>query len=330
MCLSRASTAFLLHHLASAHPTKPSKVGWLILAPVLVLAFTVISAPQARAQCSPSPSIVSVTFDPTEYIAHAAQDAHGTVTLSAPRCSDWIFVVTLDPPGPAAGGPFYFTVFGGFPTVTFAIRVYSASQPTVVTATATLGSSSATGSFTVLPFLESVTISPSSIIAQSGQGATATFTFRAPLLQEGQIVMPMSANPTNILYYIPLGVSIYYGMTSFTWGFSAPNPLAGPTNVTLSGTVDGYVVSATVTVLPKGWNPPPSVNPADLGPCKNCLNQAGHPINLTNGNVWIQQRDYSNPGIGGGLELVRTWNSLLQDAGPPPSSPTPRKNLPAS
>jgi YD repeat-containing protein len=36
----------------------------------------------------------------------------------------------------------------------------------------------------------------------------------------------------------------------------------------------------------------------------------GAPINLTNGNVWVQQRDYSVPGLGGGLELARTWNSL--------------------
>jgi RHS repeat-associated protein len=75
--------------------------------------------------------------------------------------------------------------------------------------------------------------------------------------------------------------------------------------------------SATLTVFPAGWTPPPSLPPDDLGPCKNCVTQAGHPINLTNGNVWIQQRDYSNPGLGGGLELVRTWNSRLQDAGAP-------------
>lgn len=51
----------------------------------------------------------------------------------------------------------------------------------------------------------------------------------------------------------------------------------------------------------------------NLGPCTDhgdpCA-QVGAPINLTNGNVWVQQRDYSVPGLGGGLELVRTWNSL--------------------
>ena len=42
----------------------------------------------------------------------------------------------------------------------------------------------------------------------------------------------------------------------------------------------------------------------------NCEAQAGLPINLVNGNVWITQRDYSLPGLGGGLAIDRTWNSL--------------------
>jgi YD repeat-containing protein len=54
-----------------------------------------------------------------------------------------------------------------------------------------------------------------------------------------------------------------------------------------------------------------------LGPCKQCQGQAGAPINVTNGNVWVQQQDYTLPGLGGGLALPRTWNSLLGSAVPP-------------
>lgn len=46
-------------------------------------------------------------------------------------------------------------------------------------------------------------------------------------------------------------------------------------------------------------------------------NAYGAPINVTNGNVWVQQRDYSVPGLGGGLGLVRTWNSLFGGTVPP-------------
>jgi len=38
--------------------------------------------------------------------------------------------------------------------------------------------------------------------------------------------------------------------------------------------------------------------------------QAGQPINLANGDVFINQTDIRLPGLGGGLNLSRTWNSL--------------------
>jgi YD repeat-containing protein len=61
----------------------------------------------------------------------------------------------------------------------------------------------------------------------------------------------------------------------------------------------------------------PAGQQIDQGPCgeKSCEHNAGSPINLTNGNTWIQQQDYSLPGLGGGLELTRTWNSQWQTSG---------------
>jgi RHS repeat-associated protein len=41
----------------------------------------------------------------------------------------------------------------------------------------------------------------------------------------------------------------------------------------------------------------------------------GKPINVTNGNMYIQQTDYRLPGIGDGLEITRTYNSKNQSAG---------------
>ena len=40
--------------------------------------------------------------------------------------------------------------------------------------------------------------------------------------------------------------------------------------------------------------------------CTTCSN----PVNLANGDVYIKQTDISIPGLGGGLNLTRTWNSL--------------------
>ncbi|MHB8217058.1 MAG: DUF6531 domain-containing protein [Candidatus Sulfotelmatobacter sp.] len=48
--------------------------------------------------------------------------------------------------------------------------------------------------------------------------------------------------------------------------------------------------------------------------CPNC-NNGGAPINFANGNTEISQTDVRIPGLGGGLTLVRTWNSVWPAAG---------------
>jgi YD repeat-containing protein len=47
--------------------------------------------------------------------------------------------------------------------------------------------------------------------------------------------------------------------------------------------------------------------------CTACEVQAkgGGPINFTTGDTYIMQTDVSVPGLGGGLQLTRTWNSIL-------------------
>lgn len=44
--------------------------------------------------------------------------------------------------------------------------------------------------------------------------------------------------------------------------------------------------------------------------CQSYVPVAAAPINLTNGNTYIQQTDVSLPGLGGGLTLNRTWSSI--------------------
>ena len=58
------------------------------------------------------------------------------------------------------------------------------------------------------------------------------------------------------------------------------------------------IASWTGSCPPPGW-------------CPVCGGvKAGDPINLTNGNTYIQQNDLRIPGLGGGLTLERTWNSM--------------------
>lgn len=51
--------------------------------------------------------------------------------------------------------------------------------------------------------------------------------------------------------------------------------------------------------------------PAWCPKCGNSTPSGGSPINLTNGNTYIEETDVRLPGLGGGLTLARTWNSII-------------------
>lgn len=54
--------------------------------------------------------------------------------------------------------------------------------------------------------------------------------------------------------------------------------------------------------------PPHSPQETACGCQTSC--EAGKPINLAGGNTYIFQTDVSLPGLGGGLQITRTWNSI--------------------
>jgi YD repeat-containing protein len=76
--------------------------------------------------------------------------------------------------------------------------------------------------------------------------------------------------------------------------------------------------------IPPGWSCGTGQGPFMLlctGPsvcgaaswCPTCNKDgaiASHPINLTNGNTYIEQNDVTLPGLGGGIKLNRTWSSI--------------------
>jgi YD repeat-containing protein len=97
-----------------------------------------------------------------------------------------------------------------------------------------------------------------------------------------------------------------------------------------------YVTSNTNQLEKVVWSPwPPPLNPpciplpgillqcavrtfrcappnAPQETCPGCNKPtAGQPINLATGNTYIIESDLSIPGLGGGLRLSRTWNSML-------------------
>src|SRR5579864_5261242 len=66
---------------------------------------------------------------------------------------------------------------------------------------------------------------------------------------------------------------------------------------------------------------PPNTGPETCPFCNRNkpVAEAAHPINLATGNTYITETDIGLPGLGGGLNLTRTWNSIwpsTQPAGP--------------
>ncbi len=51
------------------------------------------------------------------------------------------------------------------------------------------------------------------------------------------------------------------------------------------------------------------------GLCNPCNGSVGEPINVTNGNMYLQQSDYSLPAVGPAINVARTFNSNSQSTG---------------
>jgi YD repeat-containing protein len=92
----------------------------------------------------------------------------------------------------------------------------------------------------------------------------------------------------------------------------------------MSLVVTSFAQSTPCTFIANVPQPPPGQNcyfveflgyycafyscpPPDPPPCKEC--SASSPIDLLTGNTWIDETDVKIPGLGGGLSLMRTWNS---------------------
>ena len=90
-----------------------------------------------------------------------------------------------------------------------------------------------------------------------------------------------------------------------------PNPgYVGPDNFTYQVCDNfGSCANATVslTVL--------SIDDAENLGVGSCNKTVGEPVNVTNGNMYLQQSDYLLPGIGPAINITRTYNSMSQSMG---------------
>jgi len=154
-----------------------------------------------------------------------------------------------------------------------------------------------------------VSVSPATVIEGQNTTLTLKFTLNTPVspcntngYDNIDVIWGARAPDGRLLsqgdVWIALGaVSGQVQFHTSGYGFTQPTLVAF--------IVEPYA-RAYLEDVPSGQPEPP----ANLGVCPSgasCI--AGHPINLTNGSVYIPQHDYSGPGLGGGLELSRVWNS---------------------
>lgn len=78
-------------------------------------------------------------------------------------------------------------------------------------------------------------------------------------------------------------------------------------NTTVCNMLPGHTETINITIQVTDSDGAPNLGPTECG--------VGEPINVTNGNMYIQQTDYRLPGVGEDLEITRTYNSKMQRSG---------------
>jgi RHS repeat-associated protein len=269
-------------------------------------------------------------------------DANGIMTITinrSPDLADWhILVSWYDARYPSnylvdVYDPVNMVRWGGNGAVDFAPGVNSltinkvfgravlAAEPATVFAKASYAYQDSNGNIinfndpgmstgvTVQPITMSTNVTPSTV-NPGGSNPELTVTAKNSF---GDIV-PFSPSASSIC-------DVFNGQSSLTspWDLSNPSvsaqyrlsviqpPTTEACSIQLFGNLVDGPFSLTTTVT---YQEP--LSSGDLGPSSprsGCEGMCGLPINLTNGNVWVEADDYRLPGLGGGISLMRTWNS---------------------
>jgi hypothetical protein len=148
------------------------------------------------------------------------------------------------------------TVEKGKSTATFTAKTIPVGQNTSVKVTASVGSSSASGSLTVdAPMLKSLTILPE--IVFGGQNATGTLTLSGPSPEDSWLVQLQSDSVDAV---VPASVKVLSGQTTATFTITT-KPVAIPAAVVVTGMDDlgnkktGQLqITQVLMPLTKGFN----------------------------------------------------------------------------
>ena len=186
------------------------------------------------------PGIVNLTFTPSTLRGGATTT--GTITLSGPA-PDGGLSVSVVSDNSAVTVPGAVVVARGDTSASFVTSTSSVSTDTTVEITATANGTLKSARIVVeRTGVESVLVSPSSVIGGTGADVTVTLTSAAP--STGVLVVLQSNSPSVVL---PETVKVQPGLTSATV-MATTSAVAVNTAVTLSASANGTSKTATLTV----------------------------------------------------------------------------------
>ena len=117
----------------------------------------------------------------------------------------------------------------------------------------------------------------------TGEKGTATITLNAAV--RGAKTVSFDGNPYWCFGFTPGSSTVPDGGTQASFTLNPSNPGASECQAQARGWIGNTYGTTTVTITPRA-----------LGGCPECEGLAGSGIDLTTGNVQVQQNDYSLPG----------------------------------
>jgi len=188
-------------------------------------------------------TLTSLTLNPPSLAG--GQVSSGQVNLSGPAWSGGATVSLTSSNPSAAAGPATLTVPEGATSARFNVTAGHVVAATPVTITGTVAGSSKAATLTVVPWITSLTINPSSVLGGGSAAGTITLGFTAP--SGGTLVTLTSTDPSTAA--VPASVTVPAGAATATFQV-ATQPVSSAVSVTINAAVGGEVKGTALQVMP--------------------------------------------------------------------------------
>ncbi|MDR3691796.1 MAG: PQQ-binding-like beta-propeller repeat protein [Fimbriimonas sp.] len=214
-----------------------------------------LNGQSVTASLTVNPLIVvsAVSVSPTTVVGGSSKDAvpvAGTVTLSGPALPGGT-LVTLASGNSAASVPSTVTVAAGSTTTTFAVKTSVVSQPTPVKVSASLNGQTVSTTLTVTPslYITSLTLDPSSVVAENNVTGKVTLNRAVVRSDEnsdarGAVWVSLTSNRKSGIS-MPKGLLVLRGQNVGTVTLKVDKSFTPPVTADITATFHG---SATATL----------------------------------------------------------------------------------